>query len=87
VKGARKHRENRRFSIADRRVSIDRFASTLTSFDSVIAAPRPARPIVARCAFPDLTEIKVACAARHRPADAKDPAVSACEARSGLTAA
>ncbi|OXI29773.1 hypothetical protein CFB89_21145 [Burkholderia sp. AU16741] len=37
--------------MAGRRVSIGRFESTLTTFGSVIADTRPARPIVARCGF------------------------------------
>jgi len=88
TKGVRKHRANRRFAIACRRAPIDRFASTLTTFGSVIAATRPARPIVARCGCPgaDGNQGRMGCAT---PAGrrAKNTAEPACEARPALTAA
>ncbi|PRE34702.1 hypothetical protein C6P63_21125 [Burkholderia cenocepacia] len=57
--------------MADRRASIDRFASTLAAFGPAIADTTPARPIVARCGFsrPDGDQGRVRCAT---PADRRE---------------
>ncbi|RQU81379.1 hypothetical protein DF141_02060 [Burkholderia cenocepacia] len=67
--------------MAGRRASIDRSASTSATFGSIIAAPRPARPIVARCGFSgaDGDQGRMGCATpagrreKHRLAGLRGP--------------